>query len=92
VRAFGANGETHLEPPEIIAAGDRATGTHVMAELYDEMARTRVRTDLPALFRRIGVKMRGHRVVFDDAAPEGAIRRAVTRGRRDPLPPPTKPR
>jgi hypothetical protein len=58
--------------------GDKATGTNVLIELYDEMRATPVSPDLSQLWQRLGVKLSRDSVEFDDAAPLAAIRRAIT--------------
>ncbi len=62
----------------VLAAGDRATGTSVLTTLYESERNAPVATDLAALWARLGVIPEGRGVRFDDAAPEAALRRAVT--------------
>ena len=64
-----------------LAVGDAATGTHVLSTLYDEMKADPHDVDLPALWRRLGVRMEGGKVNYDDAAPGAAIRKAITAAR-----------
>jgi hypothetical protein len=52
--------------------------------LYREHADRAVAVDLPALFRRLGVRGEGKQVVFDDAAEWAAMRRALTARRTPP--------
>ncbi len=62
------------------AAGDRATGTHVLEQLYARMKDKPVTVDLDDLWRKLGVIRTGEdQVRFDNAAPEAAIRLAITR-------------
>src|SRR5580704_17849449 len=61
-----------------LQAGDAAVGVPVLTELYDRMKAAPVDTDLPALWRQLGVKAKGDAVTFDDGAPMAAIRRAIT--------------
>jgi hypothetical protein len=63
---------------ELVAAGDEATGGHVLATLYGEMKATPLSVDLAGLFARLGVAEDEGRIVFDDRAPLAAIRRAMT--------------
>jgi hypothetical protein len=63
-------------------AGDRATGSRVLAKLYDSMKATPVETDLAALWKELGVAVRGRSVVFDDQAPLASVRRAIEHSRR----------
>jgi len=68
------------------AVGDRATGTHVLEDQYARMADAPVQVDLDAIWKKLGVIRTGEDAVrFDDAAPEAAIRKAITR-----TPPPSR--
>lgn len=58
----------------VVAVGDQATGTTVLADLYQQMKAKAVHTDLDDLWRRLGVQMKN-----DDQAPLAEIRRAITR-------------
>ena len=57
--------------------GDEAVGVPVLTELYEAWRATPVRVDLAALWRRLGVRLEGERVVLDDAAPQAQIRRSI---------------
>jgi predicted metalloprotease with PDZ domain len=59
-------------------AGDRATGTHVLRDLYGKMGEAPMRVDLEDLWRRLGVVADGRDVRFDDRAPLAAVRRSIT--------------
>ncbi|PWR21469.1 hypothetical protein [Zavarzinia aquatilis] len=77
-RASGGN-TAYWSMEEIVAEGDRATGTGVLAALYAKMAAAPSPTDLPALFAALGVRLSdGGAVLFDDSAPLAPIRRAIT--------------
>jgi hypothetical protein len=61
------------------AVGDRATGTHVLEDQYSRMAGAPVSVDLADLWKKLGIIRTGEdQLRFDDAAPEAAIRRAIT--------------
>jgi hypothetical protein len=61
------------------AAGDAGTGTHVLEEQYKRMANTPFTIDLEALWKKLGVVRIGDdQVRFDNAAPDAAIRAAIT--------------
>lgn len=75
----GGNIEVRSSPLHTFRIGDKATGVPTLIELYERMKATPVDTDLAELWRRLGVKVRGNVVFFDDAAPLAAIRRAITR-------------
>jgi hypothetical protein len=67
-----------------VAVGDRATGTDELTRLYAEMKSTPVTTNLQDLFTRLGVRVHGGKIEFDDNAPLANIRRRITA-------PPTQP-
>jgi len=59
-------------------AGDRATGTHVLRDLYGKMGEAPMKVDLDHLWQRLGVVADGRDVRFDDRAPLAAVRRSIT--------------
>lgn len=61
-----------------LETGDKATGTHVLASLYDKMKDHPVQTDLPGLWRQLGIIRNGDTVKFDDKAPLAPVRMAIT--------------
>jgi hypothetical protein len=76
--ANGGNVGVSWDVRKTLAIGDRATGTNVLMELYDEMRDAPVSPDLAQLWDRLGIKRSRDGVDFDDAAPLAAIRRAIT--------------
>jgi predicted metalloprotease with PDZ domain len=77
-RASGGN-RARWSPEQLMRAGDLATGTQALSTLYARFATSRVETDLPALFRRLGVMVQPDGGVgFDDGAPLAALRRSIT--------------
>jgi len=62
-------------------AGDRATGVPVLRELYEKMGKAPMDVDLKGLWKKLGVSSEGGRVVYDDRAPEAAIRKGITTGK-----------
>jgi hypothetical protein len=77
--ATGADVEAHWTVEQFLEAGDRATGTSVLRDLYRTMGVAPGNVDLPALWQKLGVRIveRG-RAGFDDTAPLAAIRRSMT--------------
>jgi len=75
--AAGGTLDAEWEPSLAFQIGDRATGVPVLSELYEKMKATPVHVDLDRLWVQLGVKPRGAGVVFDDAAPLAAVRRAI---------------
>jgi hypothetical protein len=81
---INAGGTVDQEWPieKAFAIGDRATGTHVLEDQYRRMATAPVPVDLAAIWKKLGVIRTGEdQVRFDDAAPEAAIRKAITQAR-----------
>jgi hypothetical protein len=66
----------------VLDVGDQATGTTVLADLYQQMKATAVHTDLDDLWRQLGVRGK-----TDDHAPLAEIRRAITRPTHEPQTP-----
>ena len=75
--ATGDDVEAHWELARFLDLGDAATGTHVLHDVYRELALGPGTVDLPALWRRLGVRVQSSRVTFDDTAPLAAVRRAM---------------
>jgi hypothetical protein len=66
------------ELSEAFRIGDRATGTSVLQNLYEEMKDKPVHVDLDGLWVDLGVHFDGHELKFDEHAVFAAIRRAIT--------------
>jgi hypothetical protein len=76
--AAGGNVEVSWEVRRTLSIADKATGTNVLVELYDEMCNTPVTPDLAGLWKRLGVKLTSDSAQFDDDAPLAGIRKAIT--------------
>lgn len=74
----GGNMEQVWPVERIFRVGDEATGTTVLADLYAKMRAQPYAPDLEALWRELGLVVRGGRVTFDDRAPLAPIREAIT--------------
>jgi hypothetical protein len=77
----GGSIEVHWPIARALAAGDRATGTTVLSDLYSRLGRAAgdVTDDtLDALWKRLGVVREGRRVRLDDRAPLASVRRAIS--------------
>jgi hypothetical protein len=61
-----------------LAAGDEATGTHVLHDLYARMGPSATEVDLDVIWKRLGVAVSRGKVTLDDAAPLARVRRAIT--------------
>jgi hypothetical protein len=75
-----ASGGMRVEWPieRVLAVGDAATGTDVLARLYAAERDQPRLTDLDSLWTRLGVRVVGEGVEFDDRAPLAALRVALT--------------
>ncbi|MCA9322118.1 MAG: hypothetical protein KDB53_15355 [Planctomycetes bacterium] len=78
--AIVASGGNFCEDWDISVAlrtGDRSLGFEVLEPLYQAMKADPYPVDLPAIWDRLGVRVRGREVRYDDDAPEAWIRRAI---------------
>jgi hypothetical protein len=69
--------ETAWPLTRALEIGDRAVGVPVLTELYGEMKATPVKLDLPKLWSKLGVKIKGKTISLNDAAPWASTRRAI---------------
>jgi hypothetical protein len=74
----GGNIEVDWPVARALKAGDDGVGVPVLTGLYDRMKATPTQTDLPMLWKQLGVQASGNTVIFDDEASLAAIRRAIT--------------
>jgi len=75
--AAGGDGSSHWDLEKVIQVGDEATGTTVLHDLHVSMGNRPVRTDLDALWKKLGVSEAGDELKLDDDAPKAALRRAI---------------
>lgn len=64
-----------------MAAGDAATETTVMFDLYAQMRNDPMPVDLTAPIQQLGISESRGEISFDDDAPLAAIRRSITAAR-----------
>jgi hypothetical protein len=67
---------------DVLRIGDAATGTRVLADLYQRVKSTPQVPDLELLWSRLGVPADPKTQPFDDHAPLAAIRIAITARRK----------
>jgi len=70
----------------VLAVGDAAVGTHVLEELYARSKDAPLQTDLPSLWRSLGIAPAGDSFELNDDAPLAKIRDAIMRAPLDSLP------
>jgi hypothetical protein len=58
--------------------GDHATGTPVLADMFAKWKDRPVTVDLPEMWKQLGVRTEGQRVVLSNDAPLASVRRAIT--------------
>jgi len=75
-----ANGNVTTAWPltKSFALADKAVGVPVLEELYAAWKDEPVNVDLDALWKKLGVGLRDGKVIYDDQAPDAAIRKAIT--------------
>jgi len=78
ILAAGGNIQTEGEIGTTLEIADKAVGVPVLEELYAQMKDKPVDVDLPALWKKLGVSLKDGKVVYDDSAPDAAIRKAIT--------------
>ena len=67
--------------PQALAIGDRATGTHVLTQMYAEWKDKPVQVDLPKLWEELGVRApAGGGIEFVTSAPLAGIRAGIAGG------------
>ena len=76
----GADIRRDMDLESALAIGDRAVGVPVLVTLYRQMKDKPGDTDLPALWEKLGIKVVGKSVKFNDIAPLAATRIAITTG------------
>jgi hypothetical protein len=74
----GGNISEDWDIVKALAMGDKATGTTVLRDLYNEMRDKPAPVDLDKLWTKLGIAMKEGAVTFDDKAPEANIRKAIT--------------
>ena len=78
ILAAGGDQTQHWALERILTTAKAATGTDALRELHAKMGEKRAPFDLDALWKKLGVKMEGKTVTFDDTAPLAAHRKAIT--------------
>jgi hypothetical protein len=79
ILAAGGNITQDWEIERAFAVGDKATGTTVLTDLYQEMRDKPDPVDLAALWKRLGIQRQPDgSIKFDPSAPEANIRDAIT--------------
>lgn len=73
----GGDIRAHWDLRRTLETGDRALGLTVLSDLYRELGASPGNPDLDALWRRLGVRRAGGRIVYDDSAPLADVRRAI---------------
>jgi len=76
--AAGGDGSAHWPIERVLGACDKATGTSIVSELFAELAEKPTSPDLGELWGRLGVRLAGGEVIYDDHASLAEIRRALT--------------
>jgi hypothetical protein len=74
----GGNISEDWDISKALAMGDKATGTTVLRDLYNEMRDKPAPVDLEQLWKKLGIAMKDAKITFDDKAPQANIRKAIT--------------
>ncbi len=73
----GGNFTTYSSIDYALKTGDKATGTSVLMDLYKAWRDKPVDPDLKGIWNRLGVAVRGNRVVFQDKAQLANVRKTI---------------
>lgn len=69
--------DENWEVRKALSIGDKATGTNVLVTLYDEMRDKAVMTDLPAIWKELGVSWDGSKITYDETANSIKLRNSI---------------
>ncbi|HEX4263755.1 MAG TPA: hypothetical protein VH597_05400 [Verrucomicrobiae bacterium] len=78
ILAAGGNGGADWPIDRVLAIGDKATGTTVLKDLYEQLGPQPGHVDLDALWKKLGVQYSDGNIHFDDRAPWSKYRTAIT--------------
>jgi hypothetical protein len=70
--------------PQAFAAGDKATGTTVLSDMYSKWSQSPAPVDLPAIWKGLGVESHAGSVEFNPKAPLANIRESITAAPSNP--------
>jgi hypothetical protein len=82
ILAAGGNIGEDWDLERAIAAGDQATGTRVLQQLYAEAKDKPMEVDLDAMWQQLGVARRDGVTTFNERAPLAAVRRSINAGKK----------
>jgi hypothetical protein len=80
----GGDGSETWSLKDVLTAYDHATGTHVFAQLNEELGEHPGKPDLNALWKSLGVVYDNGKVTFDNTAPLASIRQGITAAEKQP--------
>jgi predicted metalloprotease with PDZ domain len=78
ILAAGGNGGADWPIERVFAVGDKATGTTVLKDLYEQLGPKPGHVDLQELWKKLGVQDSDGTIHFDDQAPWAKYRAAIT--------------
>jgi predicted metalloprotease with PDZ domain len=78
ILAEGGNGGAEWPVERVLAVGNKATGTTVLKELYEQLGTEPGHVDLEELWQKLGVRELARGMIFDDQAPWAKYRVAIT--------------
>ena len=74
----GGDISVRWELARALEEGDKGVGEPVLTDLHRRMGSSRYDVDLTPVWKRLGVKLTGNKVTFDDEAPLASVRRSMT--------------
>ncbi len=79
----GGNDGEHWTLEQVVQAMERVVPKGWLLEWFKHHHESAATFDLDAIWKRMGVRIDGKNVTFDDRAPEAAFRREISRSRRN---------
>jgi hypothetical protein len=76
--AGGGRITENWEIEKALTLGDKSTGTTVLMDLYKETRDKPSPANLDELWQKLGLELKDGKLSFNDAAPDAAIRKAIT--------------
>jgi hypothetical protein len=76
----GGSGEARWPIEDVLRKGDEATGVHVLEEMHAKWGTEPVNVDLAQMWKDLGVREEGERIVLDEGAKLADLRREIAKG------------
>jgi hypothetical protein len=78
ILAAGGDGSVTWPMEKVLDMGDKASGTHAMHDVYNQLVPQAYSVDFGPIWKQLGVVYNNGNVTFDDKAPLAWLRKAIT--------------